>query len=492
MKEKINEEVLCVLRKDDSSHIIIDFIAIINPFTSIVNHLTNLCDNQETTIQEIVNYIQKTEDFEQLTAHYRYCISLSNAYQGFSANNQYFILQIKEQYELILFNSRESSTYDIEKSVQNLKSEIKEKYILWCKAFSISKTYKLCHEDETILAFSHRMNGWSNPKHQLTPNFSVEIKTNFGYGSVSYFYTKLKYKNIEITPFSEWIDYEFARFSEIIRYSQSHLLMNKNWLEAMEFSRDACNLSLTDEIKFIEKHIIDECEKMVGGLEDLFNKENFTFKNRDRKEYNVDKKGHVLMEFRGEKISGALDFISKILEFEGIAEINNFIIRIENCNRIIQPMLIEEAKIIKIKIKNLTKKKKKLHPKYIKVVKKMNNYNTLRNELQSEMIINNELNIHSIDNQKLEYEFNRRFPAYQDFKEEYNCINKNYRILAEQIQNNTKIINNITSYNKKILKYFGNNKTFFWKRLKLIVKSKIYSLFNPVTKSFTNTTNLNG
>ena len=48
----------------------------------------------------------------------------------------------------------------------------------------------------------------------VTPNFSVEIKTNFGYGSVSYFYTKLKYKNIEITPFSEWVDYEFARFAK--------------------------------------------------------------------------------------------------------------------------------------------------------------------------------------------------------------------------------------------------------------------------------------
>jgi hypothetical protein len=87
----------------------------------------------------------------------------------------------------------------------------------------------------------------------------------------------LKYKNIDITPFSEWVDYEFAQFSEIIRYSQSYILRNEYWLDAMEYSRDACNLSLVDEVKFVEKYVIDECEKMVRGLENILNKEYFMF-----------------------------------------------------------------------------------------------------------------------------------------------------------------------------------------------------------------------
>lgn len=456
MKEKINEEVICILRKDQSNHIVIGYVDIINPYRIIVDKLSDLCDKPETTIQQIIGFIQNTKDFDQLTAHYRYCDLLRSAYQGFSANNQDFLKKINQGYQLILFNKRENpDTYNYEDAIEGLKTKIKDKYILWSKAFAINKTYRLCHEDKSILTFSHRIDGWSNPVYQLTPNFSVEIKTNFGYGSVSYFYTKLKYKNIEITPFSEWIDYEFARFSEIIRYTQSYLLMNEYWLEAMEFSRDACNLSLTDEVKFVEKYVIEECEKMVSGLEDLFNKEHFTFKNRDRREYSVDKKGHVLVEFRGEKISGSLDFISKILEFDKIAAIKTFIQRIEDCNRRIKPLLVEESKILKIKIENLTKDKNELRPKYDVVVKINNDYNSKRSKLKAEMILRGELNTNLIDTQKLENVFISRFPDYAEFKEKYNGVTESYRILTEQIQNNTKVRDNIVSYNEKITKHFG-------------------------------------
>lgn len=456
MKEKINEEVLCVLRKDNSNHIFIDYVDIINPFKTIVEKLSELCDESETTIQQVVSYIQSTKDFEQLSDHYRYCVSLGSAFQGFTANNQEFIKEINQQHQLFLFNKKENpDSYKLEEAINRLKSEIKDKYLLWSKAFAINKTYRLCHEDKSILTFSHRIDGWSNPIYRLTPNFSVEIKTNFGYGSVSYFYTKLKYKNIEITPFSEWVDYEYARFAEITRYTQSHLLPNEYWLEAMEFSRDACNLSLTDEVKFVEKYVIDECEKMVNGLEDFFNKEHFTFKQRDRREYSVDKKGHVLVEFRGEKISGALDFISKILEFDKIAAIKTFISRIEDCSRRIQPILVEEAKFLKIKIEKLTKEKNELQPKYDEVVKTNNEYNNKRSKLQVEMISKSELNANWIDTQKLENEFINRFPEYAEFKEEYKHVTDSYRILTEQVLNNIMVRDNIISYNEKITEHFG-------------------------------------
>ena len=357
---------------------------------------------------------------------------------------------------MILFNKKENpNTYNLQEAIERLKTEIKYKYILWGQAFAINKTYKLCHEDKSILTFSHRIDGWSNPVYELTSNFSIEIKTNFGYGGVSYFYTKLKYKNIEITPFSDWMIYEFARFKEIIRYTKSHILKNEYWQEAMEFSCTACNLSLTDEVKFVEKYVIEECEKMVSGLENIFNKEHFTFKKIEGEEYSLDKKGHVLVEFRGEKISGALDFISKILEFDTIAAIKTFITRIEDCNRRIQPLLVEEAKILKIKIENLIKEKNQLQPKYDEVVKINNDYNGKRSKLQTEMISRGELNKDWIDITKLENAFISKFPNYTEFKEEYKRVTESYRILIEQIKNNTEVRNNIITYNEKIIKHFG-------------------------------------
>ena len=74
---------------------------------------------------------------------------------------------------------------------------------------------------------------------------------------------------------------------------------------------EACNLSMYNEVEFVDKYIISECEKMTIGLENIFESEQFTFKKRDKNEYVVDKKGHALIEFRGVKISGSLDFINK-------------------------------------------------------------------------------------------------------------------------------------------------------------------------------------
>ncbi len=102
MKEKMNEEILCVLRKHNSNHIFIGYLNIINSLKTFVEKLSELCDKPETTIQQVESYIQSTKDFEQLSAHYRYCVSLRNAYQGFTANNQDFIKEINQRNQRFL------------------------------------------------------------------------------------------------------------------------------------------------------------------------------------------------------------------------------------------------------------------------------------------------------------------------------------------------------------------------------------------------------
>lgn len=457
MKERINAEALCVLKKDNlTNQIKVDYIPIEKPLAKTIEKFSTLCDNPSSTLQQITNFISTTTELDQLTTHYRYCVNLRGAFPAFSANNRATILEINNRQELILFNKKTNPlNYDIHKATRDYKEELKTKYNLWHEAYSINKAYRLCHEDNSILTFSHRIDGWSNPVYQLTPNFSVEIKTNFGYGRASYFYTKLKYKNIEITPFSEWIDYEFAKFSEIVRYTQSHILRNEFWLEAMEFAKNACNLSMTDESKFVEKYIIEECERMVTGLEEMFTKEHFTFKNQENEHYSTDKKGHVLVEFRGEKISGALDFISKILEFEKFASIKTFIKRIEACNKKIQPILIDESKVIKVKISNLTGEKNTLKPHYDKVVSENTEYNKKRSELQKSMLEKGLLEIGNIDFIKFEKEFSLKYPNYVAFKYEYQKITEAFRILSEQIKNLTMVNENIISYHNKITQYFG-------------------------------------
>ncbi|MBK8368175.1 MAG: hypothetical protein IPL10_12365 [Bacteroidetes bacterium] len=283
----------------------------------------------------------------------------------------------------------------------------------------------------------------------------MEIKTNFGYGSASYFYTKLKYKDIEITPFSDWIKYRFAKFSEIIRYSQWHNLENSEWLEAMNYAAEACNLSRDDENKFIEKYIIDECEEMVSELENILNKEEFEFRDQSKRTYTKNIKGHELIEFRGEKISGALDFINKILEYEHIVAVKTFIERIKACNKIIQPILANELLVIDIKLKKLLADAEELKPNYLVVVEKYNQYMTEKSKMQNQMIIDKEIDFKNIDVLKVKRAFLSKFPEYEVFEIEYKKIVSTYTTLLEQIENLKIVFENITTYNKNILLYFN-------------------------------------
>ena len=76
----------------------------------------------------------------------------------------------------------------------------------------------------------------------------------------------------------------------------------------------------------------------------------------------------MLVEFRGEKMSGALDLITTIIEFEYVTFMKSFINRIGACDNIIQPILIEESKVLKVKISNLNDDKNALQPTYQKVL----------------------------------------------------------------------------------------------------------------------------
>lgn len=406
-----------------------------------------------------------------LQKHYKYCKKLEGSYQGFSVNLEEKIKQITQSRDLFYLNGKKNQEYDIMENVLNLQNEIFKEFRLWVSAFNIEKTYRKCFEDKLILTFSHRINGWSNPEYQLSDNFTVELKTNFGYGGASYFYIRLKYKNIEITPFSEWIDYEIANFSEIIRYTKSfayrflkgtykgkrvyrQIIENSNWQDAIDYTMIACNCSLQDELDFIIKYVIDECEKMVIGLEKIISISEFTFIGEHNAHYKVDKKGHQLMEFRGEKISGALDFISKILEFEKIAEIKSFIHRIEECNKKIQPLLVEELKSIELKLIAFNSELTILKPNYLFLADKNQNYIRQKNEIKRELIASGQLDLNIFDYEKLEKVFLSKFPEFDEFKKGFIVVSNQYNVLNEKIRNLSILFEHITSYNDKILQYF--------------------------------------
>jgi len=362
-ERKINEEFLLLLVEKDGL-VETTTISIDNHFEDNSLILNELCAGNGDNILQIAEYINsaiKPKLPPNIT--YNYCKELGAPFQSVHVNIDKGVKDMLDCRGLIYLSEkvakRDNDEYDLEEKFRRLKCQIKEKVELWFKAFNIDLAYKKAKKVPGMLLYSHRISGWSNPEYKITSALKQEVKTNFGYGRSSYFYSLLTFKNIQITPLSEWIDYRYANSSEVIRYTRRFggriakyfidgkgnivktRIDNSYWCNAIEFTKDAANLSLINEKEFVDKYIMSECEKMIIGLEGFYDKNEFIFldedqvslESKDCARYRVGMNGYELIDFRTEKIIGALDFIHKIIEYNSIIPTNEYAKRIVSINQ---------------------------------------------------------------------------------------------------------------------------------------------------------------
>jgi len=484
----VNEDFIYALYENIDEVSLIE-IPIENNLLHIISKLEDLCDNPNTTLLNIYKFLQSKDELNTLNGATDYCEDLKTPFQEFYADNQEKINKIFNQY--ILFKNNPNQR---EKEKFKFKFKIKRDYILWSKATAINNAYNVCRQHSVNIAFSHRKRGWTNPAYQLTTNFSVEMKTNFGYGRNSYFYVIIKYKEIQIIPFSDWIIYENAKFSELIHYTKSYNLYSECWKEAMHFARDACNLSINNVDAFIKEYVINECEKMINGLQKILKDKKLSFKNqKDNSYYPVEKTGRALLNLQGEKISGALNFLSKIIEFNNIAKVDIFIKKIESFNIKFYPILIKEIGVIIPEINKLEEEKKILS-------KKLKSYEKEKEEWEKKKNIFDEENSKTAFRPRFEGEienpFNKRnsnrflfsteFPEYEEFIKTYKDFNKNKYIgIVNKIERLNDFKNDYSNYVNLIKKYFDKiDLDIIVKKNKVKKKTRKKSKKNNVINDF--------
>jgi hypothetical protein len=478
----VNENVICILKKAPNNNLLIlDFEPIERTLDNDFMKMVKMVSKPAVKIAEVYFHISQNPRLRVLFEKYDYCKILHRPWQ--------------EAIPLMSFTSFQKKYPLLHKSdlIKRQKKELLQDLEYRLKAFYLNKSIKNAENkrrQQELIAYSHRRIGWSTPVYHLKPSFSVDIKTNFGYGSVSYFYTRFKYKNVNIIPFSQWVEYEYADKFELIRYSSNHEVNNESWIDAFQYARNACNLSLTDEPLFIKKYMIDECEKMVTGLEVFLTNSSFKFLNqKNRNTYtryrrpftrnlnmgsdmieriytDSHKKGHGLIEFRGEKISGSLDFIQEIATMKEVIEIEGFVKRIIKCNKTIKPILTNEIKLIRNELKPLVEKFKVEEPKFKEAQAKKNMYIEERELLRKKLIEEHgEPYMHDFIDKNYFSEkypnlkpiqdlFLKMFPEYQSFTKRYKEIYKRYKTLKDQIDSLKIVQKNITSYKKAIEDFF--------------------------------------
>ena len=96
---------------------------------------------------------------------------------------------------------------------------------------------------ENSIIFSHERHGdqrnnkfrENNIEHKINDDISVKISTNFCFGSSSYFHVTVIYKGIALLPYSVWVRYYYARYSELLGCTRSYQRNRENWLNCMNF-----------------------------------------------------------------------------------------------------------------------------------------------------------------------------------------------------------------------------------------------------------------
>ena len=482
----VNENVLCILKLVPNGNLLmLDFEPIDRTLDDDYKKIVESIKRPEITAINIYHSISRNPKLRVLFEKFDYCKILDKPWQEHIPKIllAYFITKYP-----ILFKT------DL---IENQKKELLHDLNDRLKAYYLSRTIKIAEQKRVkheLITYSHRKIGWSTPVYNLNSSFSVEIKSNFGFGRVSYFYTRFKYKNVNVIPFSKWVEYEYADKFELIRYSSKHYPSNDEWIDAFLYARDACNLSLTDEPLFIQKYMIDECEKMVKGLEEFLIKNKFKFLNQKNRNTNTRyrrplsnyqdietglieriytdsyKKGHGLIEFRGEKISGALDFIEEITTMKEVIEIEDFVKRIIKCNKAVKPILVKELKLINGELKTLIERFEVVEPKYNEAKTQKTKYLEGKEILREELIEKHgEPYKYDFSNKNsfstkypnlvpLQDLFHKKFPKYQSFMIQYDEIYKRYKTIKDQIDSLTIMKKNITGYKKSIENFFKASK----------------------------------
>ncbi|MDY3306756.1 hypothetical protein [Psychrobacter sanguinis] len=396
----VNVDYILTLSRNSNGYYITEKKSIDKLYENIFIRLKEISlDITFNDLNELISYVETTDLIQEASKlikwskadSFNYCITLSDRYMPriyFDIQNQLnntkdkqLLLDrvYKEKIQYIERNPKEyfdesQTLNDLNDSYQISKTEIKKElcnYLaVWIHAYRIMKAQNKANRfgsNQTILN-SHRSQGWFKPSYKVNQDLTIELNTNFGYGSSGYFFILFIYRGIRIFPFVEWVNYKYAKVSTVEKYSiklpseqvnkerhdthssgldkKSSIMLQEDWHVALEEIVEASNMSSKE---FIDKYMSNALNELVNKLEDIIesdtNKLNKNYRKSDYSFSNSSLTGNServkLMDVKGSIISSTLDLIGHIVQLEDFVNTNTHIKNIESLNLKILPILKE-------------------------------------------------------------------------------------------------------------------------------------------------------
>ena len=196
IKEKKIESEFYTLQKNENGY----FIKTEYVKDYLMDFIENSLENAESNENNIQKFYDDIKNFltQYGNKNYSFSPDLSDSFvnKEFSFNDY---LSVIKNFINTSLNKNDEINY----------AEIKIKVIKYLKnkkdIINYFLNFEKLKERTDILVLSNRIGGWSNPKFQLSKDFSIEVKSNFGFGRASYFFLSIYYKNVNIAKFSDWI-----------------------------------------------------------------------------------------------------------------------------------------------------------------------------------------------------------------------------------------------------------------------------------------------
>lgn len=456
-EDDINEKAFYILKKTDEGKFISEYYKIDDDLKMEID-LGGIIDKVNNHTIDINTKIDITNKFlDKLSIEYNFLFSYRSYCRKYTLRS--FNCEFKPVYERDDIEIRSTDRSEFDKSgiqLHHISYERSYQFPTWMNDFLnsylIERGYEKFKQDQNNLIFSHRIVGWNEFEYKLNDKLSVNISTNFGYGSSSYFFITLKYGEIQIIPYSRFVLYRFVNVKQFIRHTREYNCNDYSWKLAIDFVRDASNdfVEKGDQ-SFITNYIVNECDNLISILPEYLRTNEFRLSETldgtffgSKKEFNTIKlEGYDLNVFRGEKMSGALSFIDSLNELEQIIHSKVYVECIEKCAIEVLPELSLAVLSIPTDIESalnqisiLKSKAKRLIEKNTSNIEKEQIYSKAR-AIIKQSFLTADSNIKKIDN--IENEFKGYFPEYKDFK-----------VDSEEIKTDiSKTIIEIQSWDKK-------------------------------------------
>ncbi|WP_305156504.1 hypothetical protein [uncultured Muribaculum sp.] len=161
-------------------------------------------------------------------------------------------------------------TEKVKEAMQSFLQSMKTDFFNAAKRYIAAEDYTNACNSVTTLEdlkiISTESIGWSTFEHRVGSDITFKIYTNFGYGRSAYFRMAMKYKGVDILPYSHVVTYPFANMQDLVRATRSYRAVRENWPLAMDFIVSTANLAQKDEEEFLKVWLKNEVEEMIAGL----------------------------------------------------------------------------------------------------------------------------------------------------------------------------------------------------------------------------------